>query len=74
MEGLEEIRDINHHLLCCADAYRGTIEKKINKTEHITVYMPVGGAVRIVKGIKSLTIVRDGACSMRVTGDLYQCF
>ena len=52
----EEIRDIDHHLICCADAESGLIRRTSSK-EEINIRLPVGGEVLfIIRGC--YTVIR----------------
>ena len=43
---MEEVRDIEQHLVCCVDAYQGIIVRTRNKNqERISIQLPVGGQV-----------------------------
>ena len=53
---MDIIRDIDEHMLCTADPYRGVIEHT-NWKDRILIYLPVGGEVTFAKE-KSFTIIR----------------
>ena len=53
---MEAIKDIDQHMLCTADPYRGVIEHT-NRKDRILIYLPVGGEVTFAKE-KSFTIIR----------------
>ena len=41
---MEAIKDIDQHMLCTADPYRGIIEHA-NRKDKILIYLPIGGEV-----------------------------
>ncbi len=45
---MEEVRDIDNHLICYADAKKGLIEHTYLK-EMISISLPVGGEVLFIK-------------------------
>ena len=53
---MEAIKDIDQHMLCTADAYRGIIEHA-NRKDKILIYLPIGGEVTFAKE-KTYTIIR----------------
>ncbi len=53
---MEEIRDIDNHLICYADYEKGFIEHSYHK-ELISMVLPVGGEVMFTRG-KCFTIIR----------------
>ena len=53
---MDIIRDIDEHMLCTADPYRGVIEHT-NRKDRILIYLPIGGEVTFAKE-KTYTIIR----------------
>lgn len=53
---MEEIRDIDNHLVCYADSKRGFIERSYHK-ELTSIVLPIGGEVMFTRG-KCYTIIR----------------
>ena len=53
---MEAIKDIDQHMLCTADTYRGIIEHA-NRKDKILIYLPIGGEVTFAKE-KTYTIIR----------------
>ena len=43
---MEPIKDIDQHMLCTADPYRGIIERTV-RNDKMIVYLPVGGEITI---------------------------
>ena len=62
---MEAIKDIDQHMLCTVDPYRGIIEHTYRK-DRILIYLPIGGEVTFTKG-KTYTVVRrEGQALLRV--------
>ena len=53
---MEAIKDIDQHMLCTADPYRGIIDHT-NRKDKILIYLPIGGEVTFAKE-KTYTIIR----------------
>ena len=53
---MEEIRDIDNHLICYADYTKGFIEHSYHK-ELISIVLPIGGEIMFTRG-KCYTIIR----------------
>ena len=62
---MEPIRDINQHMLCSADPYRGVLEHT-NRKEKIMIYLPVGGEVSFAKETSFTIIRREGHSMLNV--------
>jgi len=60
---MEPIRDIDRHIVCKADSFRGTIER-ITKRETIRIHVPVGGEIEFINE-RTYTVIR------RVRTDLF---
>ena len=63
--GMEPVRDINHHLVCCVDSERGLIEH-IHQKEMVRICLPVGGEVLIIRQDNYTLIRRIGPRSFFV--------
>ena len=53
---MEPIKDIDQHMLCKADPYRGVIERTV-RNDTMIIYLPIGGEVTFAKE-KTYTIIR----------------
>ena len=62
---MEAIKDIDQHMLCTADPYRGFIEHTYRK-DRILIYLPVGGEVTFTKEKTSTVVRREGQSLLRV--------
>ena len=62
---MEAIKDIDQHMLCTADPYRGIIERTI-RNDKMIVYLPVGGEITISKEKTYTVIRREGHSMLRV--------
>ena len=62
---MDTIRDIDQHMLCTADPYRGIIERTI-RNDKMIVYLPVGGEITISKEKTYTVIRREGHSMLRV--------
>ena len=62
---MEPIKDIDQHMLCTADPYRGIIEHT-NRKNRILIYLPIGGEVTISREKTYTVIRREGHTLLRV--------
>ena len=62
---MEAIKDIDQHMLCTADPYRGIIEHT-NRKNRILIYLPIGGEVTISREKTYTVIRREGHSMLRV--------
>ncbi len=62
---MEAIRDVDRHMLCAADPYRGIIEHS-NRKERILIYLPVGGEITFIKENTYTVIRRNGNSRLSV--------
>ena len=62
---MEAIKDIDQHMLCTADPYRGVIERTI-RNDKMIIYLPVGGEITFTMGRKCTIGRREGYSFLRV--------
>ena len=62
---MEPIKDIDQHMLCTADPYRGIIERTF-RNDKMIVYLPVGGEITISREKTYTVIRREGHSMLRV--------
>lgn len=64
---MEEIRDIDNHMLCEVDPYKGILIKRVKKdVEEMRISMPVGCIVNFVRKNSFTVLRREGEASLRV--------
>ena len=62
---MKPIKDIDQHMLCTADPYRGVIERTI-RNDKMIIYLPVGGEITISREKTYTVIRREGHSILRV--------
>ena len=62
---MEPIKDIDQHMLCTADPYRGIIERTV-RNDKMIVYLPVGGEITFTMERNCTIVRREGYSFLRV--------